>query len=175
MIDLHMASHTSFPSPGFAGNQQAAPSSPRHGRLVCPPHGSCLRRTACHARPGAAAKIAIGTEYLGAGQLSADGVRDINPELRMPRGMGDALFDPQPPKAPDVSTGDWQPASANIFTASANPIRSPKEQLWLHRRDERTGSTRVCQRDGVVLAPQQPILAKRIGPAGWKAHRTTVL
>jgi predicted deacylase len=65
-------------------------------------------------------KIAIGTEYLGAGQLSADGVRDYrNGIAACLTEWGMLTSDPQPPKAPDVFTGDWQLASANgIFTAS---------------------------------------------------------
>jgi predicted deacylase len=65
-------------------------------------------------------KIAIGTEYLGAGQLSADGVRDYrNGIAACLADWGMLTSDPQPPKAPDVFTGDWQLASASgIFTAS---------------------------------------------------------
>ena len=65
-------------------------------------------------------KIAIGTEYLGAGQLSADGVRDYrNGIAACLAEWGMLTSDPQPPKTPDVFTGDWQQASASgIFTAS---------------------------------------------------------
>ena len=65
-------------------------------------------------------KIAIGTEYLGAGQLSADGVRDYrNGIAACLAEWGMLTSDPQPPKTPDVFTGDWQLASASgIFTAS---------------------------------------------------------
>ena len=64
-------------------------------------------------------KIAIGTEYLGAGQLSADGVRDYrNGLVACLAAWGILASDTQPPKTPDVFTGDWQPASADgIFTA----------------------------------------------------------
>ena len=65
-------------------------------------------------------KIAIGTEYLGAGQLSADGVRDYrNGIAACLAAWGVLISDPHVPKTPDVFTGDWELASASgIFTAS---------------------------------------------------------
>jgi len=64
-------------------------------------------------------KIAIGTEYLGAGQLSADGVRDYRKGAAACLAHWGMLTSaPQVPNAPDVFAGDWQVASASgIFTA----------------------------------------------------------
>lgn len=65
-------------------------------------------------------KIAIGTEYLGAGQLSADGVRDYrNGVAACLAHWGMLTPVAQSPNTPDVFAGDWQMASAGgIFTAN---------------------------------------------------------
>jgi hypothetical protein len=64
-------------------------------------------------------KIAIGTEYLGAGQLSADGVREYRNGIEACLANWRMLTSPPPtPKTPGVFAGDWQMASAaGIFTA----------------------------------------------------------
>jgi predicted deacylase len=64
-------------------------------------------------------KVAIGTEYLGAGQLSPDGIRDYrNGVIACLAHWGILPETPQAAETPAVFAGDWQIASfEGIFTA----------------------------------------------------------
>jgi predicted deacylase len=123
VIDLHSGGveYVFLPVAGFYGEPASGNPSFQAARTFGLPALWKLPETdgvlSCEAwRRG---KIAIGTEYLGAGQLSADGVRDYrNGVAACLADWGMLTSDPQPPKTPDVFTGDWQLASANgLFTA----------------------------------------------------------
>jgi predicted deacylase len=124
VIDLHSGGveYVFLPVAGFYGEPasgnpsfQAARTFGLRALWQLPETGGVL---SCEAwRRG---KIVIGTEYLGAGQLSADGVRDYrNGVAACLAEWGMLTSESQVPKKPDVFTGDWQLASAaGIFTAS---------------------------------------------------------
>ena len=124
VIDLHSGGveYVFLPVAGFYGEPSSGNPSVQAARTFGLPALWQLPETngvlSCEAwRHG---KIAIGTEYLGAGQLSADGVRDYrNGIAACLAAWGVLISDPHVPKTPDVFTGDWQLASASgIFTAS---------------------------------------------------------
>ncbi len=123
VIDLHSGGveYLFLPVAGFYGEPASGNPSFQAARTFGLPSLWQLPETdgvlSCEAwRRG---KIAIGAEYLGAGQLSADGVRDYR------NGVAACLADwgmlaaaPQASKSPGVFTGDWLLASAaGIFTA----------------------------------------------------------
>jgi predicted deacylase len=101
-------------------------------------------------------KIAIGTEYLGAGQLSADGVRDYrNGVAACLSHWGMLASIPEAPRAPDVFAGDWQVASASgIFTARCRIGEAVKKGTMLALIAGMRGQVLqefVSNCDGVVL------------------------
>jgi predicted deacylase len=78
-------------------------------------------------------KIAVGTEYLGAGQLSVDGVRDYrNGIAACLAEWGMLTSDPQPPKTPDVSpaTGNSRLPAGSSRRAAESAIQLPTEHAW---------------------------------------------
>src|SRR5882724_1209285 len=124
VIDLHSGGveYVFLPVAGFYGEPASGNSSFQAARTFGLPTLWQLPETggvlSCEAwRRG---KIAIGTEYLGAGQLSADGVRDYRNGIAACLAAWRMLTaDPSALKTPHVFTGDWQLASASgIFTAS---------------------------------------------------------
>ncbi len=124
LIDLHSGGteYVFLPVAGFYGEPKNGNASFEAARMFGLPALWQLPETdgvlSCEAwRRG---KIAIGNEYLGAGQLSADGVRDYrNGIIECLAHWGMLPSAPQASKTPDVFTGDWQVASAaGIFTAS---------------------------------------------------------
>ena len=123
LIDLHSGGveYVFLPVAGFYGEAESGNPSFQAARIFGLPALWQLPETdgvlSCEAwRRG---KIAIGTEYLGAGQLSADGVRDYRNGVPACLAHWGVLTPaPQAPKTPDVFAGDWQVASAGgIFTA----------------------------------------------------------
>jgi N-alpha-acetyl-L-2,4-diaminobutyrate deacetylase len=123
LIDLHSGGveYVFLPVAGFYGEPAGGNPSFQAARMFGLPALWQLPETdgvlSCEAwRRG---KIAIGTEYLGAGQLSADGVRDYrNGVAACLAHWGMLASVPQKSKTPDVFAGDWQVASAGgIFTA----------------------------------------------------------
>jgi len=123
VIDLHSGGveYVFLPVAGFYGEPESGNPSFQAARMFGLPALWQLPETdgvlSCEAwRRG---KIAIGTEYLGAGQLSADGVRDYRNGVAACLAHWKLLTSaPEAPKTPDVFAGDWLVASAaGIFTA----------------------------------------------------------
>jgi predicted deacylase len=123
VIDLHSGGveYVFLPVAGFYGEPASGNPSFEAARAFGLPALWQLPETdgvlSCEAwRRG---KVAIGTEYLGAGQLSKDGVRDYrNGVAACLAHWGMFTSDPPDPKTPAVFAGDWQLASAaGIFTA----------------------------------------------------------
>jgi predicted deacylase len=123
LIDLHSGGveYVFLPVAGFYGAPESGNRSFQAARMFGLPALWQLPETdgvlSCEAwRRG---KIAIGTEYLGVGQLSADGVRDYrNGVAECLAHWGMLASAPQAPKTPDVFAGDWLVASAaGLFTA----------------------------------------------------------
>ena len=126
VIDLHSGGveYVFLPVVGFYGEPASGNPSFQAARTFGLPALWQLPETggvlSCEAwRRG---KIAIGTEYLGAGQLSADGVRDYcNGVTACLAAWGMLTADPPASKTPDVFTGDWQLSSTSgIFMASCH-------------------------------------------------------
>jgi len=123
LIDLHSGGveYVFLPVAGFYGAPASGNPSFQAARMFGLPALWQLPETdgvlSCEAwRRG---KIAIGTEYLGSGQLSADGVRDYrNGVAACLAHWGMLTSVPKAPKTSDVFAGDWLVASAaGIFTA----------------------------------------------------------
>ena len=124
LIDLHSGGveYVFLPVAGFYGEPEPGNPSFQAARAFGLPALWQLPETdgvlSCEAwRRG---KVAIGTEYLGAGQLSADGVRDYRSGVAACLAhWGMFNSDPPDPKTLAVFGGDWQLASATgILTAS---------------------------------------------------------
>jgi predicted deacylase len=160
VIDLHSGGveYVFLPVAGFYGEPASGNPSYQAARTFGLPALWQLPETggvlSCEAwRRG---KIAIGTEYLGAGQLSADGVRDYRNGVAACLAAWDILIsDSEAPKTPDVFTGDWQLATVSgIFTASCrigDPVTTGKTLAVIAGMRGQVLQEFVSTCDGVIL------------------------
>jgi predicted deacylase len=122
LIDLHSGGveYLFLPVAGFYGNPNSGNPSFAAARAFglpalwqLPPTDGVL---SCEA--WRRSKVAIGAEYLGAGQLSPEGVRDYRNGILATLAHWGMLAEASEPRTVSVFEGDWQLASASgLFTA----------------------------------------------------------
>lgn len=160
VIDLHSGGveYVFLPVAGFYGNPNGGNPSFGAARAFglpvlwqLPPTDGVL---SCEAwRRG---KIAIGAEYLGAGQLSPDGVRGYrNGVLACLAHWGLLASSPEEPRTVTVFEGDWQLASVSgLFTAGCRLGDAVKKGMILAATVGTQGEVQqefVSPCDGLIL------------------------